>query len=360
VNSRLEVGFANDEARALFQSSVALIGRRLYEVFPDHRLTEVVERSHRDRAPVEESMQVMFAAGDDEIKRHLTISAAPIRLPGTEKTDLLRVIVRDETGQRETEQIRKDFVANASHELRTPLSIINGYLENLIEGLIDDPNMVQKSLVTMQKHSTRLARIVEDMLTISRFESLEHEAADLRKSTFSCKECVKDVLDRLYPVIEEKQAKIQLEFPADGGRMAGDRFYWDQVFFNLIENALKENQRAGLEIKAGLQRHPDHLELWVCDNGVGIPRVDVPYIFKRFYRVAKHHGQEIQGTGLGLSIVRRAVEAHGGRISVESTPGLKTQFTIRLPLSVGELSTPLPDAPPAATPGTPAAAPARA
>jgi signal transduction histidine kinase len=85
-----------------------------------------------------------------------------------------------------------------------------------------------------------------------------------------------------------------------------------------------------------MQRHPDRLELWVRDNGVGIPRVDVPYIFKRFYRVAKHHGQEIQGTGLGLSIVRRAVEAHRGRISVESTPGVKTQFTITIPVSAGE------------------------
>ncbi|MGI8602110.1 MAG: sensor histidine kinase [Verrucomicrobiales bacterium] len=333
VNPDLEVAFANDEARSLFQSPVALVGRRLYEIFPDHRLTEVVERSRRDFAPIEENLQVTFNAGNEETKRHLVISAAPIRLPGAAKEKFLRVIVRDETHQRDTEQIRKDFVANASHELRTPLSIINGYLENLIEGVIDNPAMVQKSLVTMQKHSTRLARIVEDMLTISRFESVgEHDTDELRKSSFSCEECVKDVLDRLQPVIEEKQARVELDFPAEGSRMVGDRFYWDQVFFNLIENALKENQHPGLVIDVGMQRTSEGLKLWVGDSGIGIPRIDLPYIFKRFYRVSKHHGQEIKGTGLGLSIVRRAVEAHGGAISVESTPGARTQFTMLLPV----------------------------
>ncbi len=332
ADQKLEIAFANDEARSLFQSPVSLIGRRLYEVFPDHRLTEVVERSLRDHAPIEQSLQVVFHTGDDEVKRYLVISAAPIRLPGATKTDYLRVIVRDETHQRETEQIRKDFVANASHELRTPLSIINGYLENLIEGLIEDPGMVQRSLVTMQKHSLRLARIVEDMLTISRFESIgEADMNELRRSTFCVEECARDVIDRLQPVIEEKQARVVFEFPAEGSRIAGDRFYWDQIFFNLIENALKENLQPGLVVTVGMKRHPDGgCDIWVRDNGVGIPRADLPFIFKRFYRVAKHHGQEIKGTGLGLSIVRRAVEAHGGTISVDSTPGQRTQFTIRL------------------------------
>ncbi len=335
VTPELEVAFANTEAAELFHTRQSPIGRRLFEVFPDHRLTEVAERSQREHAAVEQHVPVVMRAGQDERTKFLVVSAAPIRLPGTSQTEYLRVIVRDETQQRDTEQIRKDFVANASHELRTPLSIINGYLENLVEGLIDNPQMVKKSLLTMQKHSLRLARIVEDMLTISRFESVgEHEAGDLKRHSFSVEECVKDVLDRLHPVMEEKAARVITEFPPppEGSRLAGDRFYWDQVFFNLIENALKENQRPGLIIHVGLAHDPDgSLRLWVRDNGVGIPRADLAFIFKRFYRVAKHHGQEIKGTGLGLSIVRRAVEAHGGSISVDSTPGVRTEFTILLP-----------------------------
>jgi two-component system phosphate regulon sensor histidine kinase PhoR len=335
TDSRLEVIFANTEARELFRSALQPVGRRLFEVFTDHRLTEVAERSQRGRAPVEQALQIVINQGGNEQKKYLVISAAPIRLPGEPPATGLRIIIRDETHQRETEQIRKDFVANASHELRTPLSIINGYLENLVDGAIDDPLMVQRSLLTMQKHSLRLARIVEDMLTISRFESVgEHEAADLKRSTFSVEECAKDVLDRLHPVFEEKRARVEMEFPPPdvGSRLAGDRFYWDQVFFNLIENALKENHQPGLVISVGL-RHLDDggTELWVRDNGVGIPRADLPFVFKRFYRVAKHHGQEVKGTGLGLSIVRRAVEAHGGQIAVDSTPGQRTQFTITLP-----------------------------
>jgi signal transduction histidine kinase len=171
------------------------------------------------------------------------------------------------------------------------------------------------------------------MLTISRFESAgEDQSLALKANSFECEECVKDVLDRLAPVIEEKQARAILEFPAGGSRIAGDRFYWDQVFFNLIENALKENQRPGLEIRVSMERRPDHVILRVADNGIGIPRADLPFIFKRFYRVAKHHSQqEIKGTGLGLSIVKRAIEAHGGTICVESVPGQKTEFTITLP-----------------------------
>ena len=335
TDDRLVVLFANAEAADLFRSPLRPVGRRLFEVLADHRLTEVAERCRREQVPVEQSLQIVVHQGGHERKKYLVVSAAPIRLPGAPSGHGLRLIIRDETQQRETEQIRKDFVANASHELRTPLSIINGYLENLVEGDIDDPVMVQRSLLTMQKHSLRLARIVEDMLTISRFESVgEEEAADLKRSSFSVEECVKDVLDRLHPVIQEKRARVEMEFPPAevGSRLAGDRFYWDQVFFNLIENALKENQQPGLVIGVGMCHRPDGgCELWVRDNGVGIPRADLPFVFKRFYRVAKHHSQEIKGTGLGLSIVRRAVEAHGGEISVDSTPGLRTQFTITLP-----------------------------
>ena len=185
----------------------------------------------------------------------------------------------------------------------------------------------------MQKHGLRLARIVEDMLTISRFESIgEHEAADLRELSFSVEECVKDVLDRLQPVIEEKQARIELEFPAGRQPDRGRSLLLGPGFFQPHRKRAQGNHQPGLVIGVGMAPlDGGGLQLWVRDNGVGIPRVDLPFVFKRFYRVAKHHGQEIKGTGLGLSIVRRAVEAHGGTIAVDSTPGQRTQFTITLP-----------------------------
>jgi signal transduction histidine kinase len=123
-----------------------------------------------------------------------------------------------------------------------------------------------------------------------------------------------------------------LKFPPAGADVIrGDRFYWDQIFFNLIENALKENKPGNLRLTVSMEREGEGCVIRVADNGIGIPRADLPFIFKRFYRVAKHHSQKIKGTGLGLSIVRRAVEAHGGTIGVDSTLGLETVFTIRLP-----------------------------
>lgn len=334
VNNKQEIVFANHETQDLFQISRKLHGHPLGDLIHDQGILSFLSRVALGNRWQEEEFRISLNRPGGPEERHLVVSAAPVRLFGQDKPDHLRVVIRDETDRHETEQIRKDFVANASHELRTPLSIINGYLENLLDGMIDEPVLMRKSLLTMQKHGERIARIVEDMLTLSKFESVaDSGASPLRQSLFSCRECIEDVVDRLAPMIEEKKARVDLQFPEGGNdELAGDRFYWDQVFFNLIENALKENRDDGrLVITVSFTRTPDEAAVRIRDNGVGIPRADLPFIFKRFYRVAKHHSQQIKGTGLGLSIVRRAIEAHGGTIGVESTLGVETIFTIRLP-----------------------------
>jgi two-component system, OmpR family, phosphate regulon sensor histidine kinase PhoR len=138
------------------------------------------------------------------------------------------------------------------------------------------------------------------------------------------------VLEHLTPLIDLRQPQIRIQIPANGV-IHGDRFYWDQIFTNLLENALKENSQPGLVLTISGEWTEAQVILNVSDNGVGIPAEDVPFVFKRFFRCAKHHSQEVKGTGLGLSIVKRAVEAHGGAVSVRSTPGVETTFTITLP-----------------------------
>ena len=334
VDSERRIIFANHETRDLFHATGKLTDRPLQSLITDERILAFIHRIATTGVKWdEEEFRVILLHGSLPMEHHLVVAAAPVRLFGEDSARHLRVVIRDETDRHETEQIRKDFVANASHELRTPLSIINGYLENLLDGVIEDPVLTRKSLVTMRKHGERIARIVEDMLTLSKFESAaEGGNAALREHSFSCRECVEDVIERLSPRIEEKQAQIDLRFPPDGADVIqGDRFYWDQIFFNLIENALKENQPGNLVIGVHFTRTAGESVIHIRDNGVGIPRADLPFIFKRFYRVAKHHSQKIKGTGLGLSIVRRAVEAHHGTISVDSTLGVETVFTIRLP-----------------------------
>jgi two-component system phosphate regulon sensor histidine kinase PhoR len=256
------------------------------------------------------------------------LSESPAEEPTT------RVVIRDVTPEYQTEQIRKDFVANASHELRTPLAIINGYLENLIDDdLLDDKELSRRFLKVMRKHTERISRIVEDMLVISRLES--GEAGSLKIKPFRLRSCVNDVLERLESVIHNQDAHIGIEMPDLDLTLAGDRFYWTQVLFNLVENALKQNPRPGLTVTIGCSRDEHATRIWVSDDGVGIPSADLAHIFRRFYRVEKHHSQEeIKGTGLGLSIVKRAIEAHGGTIEVTSIPGQDTRFTMEVPREV--------------------------
>jgi two-component system, OmpR family, phosphate regulon sensor histidine kinase PhoR len=334
IDSSQRIIFANHETLDLFGTAATPRGATLSSLIADDRILTFISRTAASGAKWgEEEFRVQLIRGGALDERHLVVAAAPVRLFGEESPAHLRVVIRDETGHHEIEQIRKDFVANASHELRTPLSIINGYLENMLDGVIEDPAIMRKSLLTMQKHGERIARIVEDMLTLSKFESAgEKNQPALRGTAFSCQECVQDVVERLAPMIEAKQARMDLRFPATPqDQIYGDRFYWDQIFFNLIENALKENQPGSLIIGVHFTRQDQAALITVRDNGVGIPRADLPFVFKRFYRVAKHHSQKIKGTGLGLSIVRRAVESHGGSIFVDSTPGLETVFTIKLP-----------------------------
>jgi two-component system phosphate regulon sensor histidine kinase PhoR len=334
VDADARVRFANKAARTLFRGR-DLTGRTIHEAFLDQRLAAALMRCLDTGEPtVTRAVLAQQSSPLGELERRgmnaWVIDAARLSdSPADEPTT--RVVIRDVTNEYQTEQIRKDFVANASHELRTPLAIINGYLENLIDDdLLDDKELSRRFLKVMRKHTERISRIVEDMLVISRLES--GEAAALKVKPFRVRSCVSDVLERLESVIHNQDAHIRIDMADLDLTLAGDRFYWTQVLFNLIENALKQNPRAGLTVTVGCVRDERSTRIWVSDDGVGIPSADLPHIFRRFYRVEKHHSQEeIKGTGLGLSIVKRAIEAHGGTIQVSSIPGQDTRFTIEVP-----------------------------
>jgi signal transduction histidine kinase len=334
VDSNGCIRFANAPASDLF-SGREILDQPIDEVFLEKRLRKpirkAIKRNKRVTKEVTLSQQASPRGSEDRPGDTVwMVDAGPIESDNS--TNLTRVIIRDATLEHQTEQIRKDFVANASHELRTPLAIINGYLENLIEDdVVADLETARRFLKIMRKHGERIARIVEDMLIISRLES--GEAGSINVVPFLLDACVQDVLERLESVIVAQGAKVKLTTNEPELVLAGDRFYWTQVIFNLVENALKQNPKSPLQVEIGWERNSDgELQIWVTDNGVGIPSGDLPFIFRRFYRVVKHHSQvEIKGTGLGLSIVKRAVEAHGGEIEVTSAAGQETRFEILLP-----------------------------
>ena len=334
VDSEANIRFANAAARALFGNR-ELLARPVGEAFLDPRLADALLRCLATGEPVQSRVvlpQQTSPRGDLETRgvNAWIIDAAQLsNPPGGDP--ITRVIIRDVTAEHQLEQVRKDFVANASHELRTPLAIINGYLENLLDDdMIDEPAMARRFLTIMRKHADRISRIVEDMLVISRLESGEANA--LKVEPFRFHSCVKDVLERLESVIRNQHAEMTVIMPDPDLVIQGDRFYWTQVLFNLVENALKQNPHYGLRVEIGCEPAGGNIRIWVSDDGVGIPSADLPHIFRRFFRVEKHHSQqEIKGTGLGLSIVKRAIEAHGGSIGVTSVPGSETKFLITVP-----------------------------
>jgi PAS domain S-box-containing protein len=334
VDSEANIRFANEAARALFGAR-ELVNRPVREAFLDPRLAEALLRCLETGEPVQSRVvlpQQTSPRGDLENRgvNAWIIDAAQLSNPSDGESST-RVIIRDVTAEHQLEQVRKDFVANASHELRTPLAIINGYLENLLDDdMIKEPEMARRFLTIMRKHADRISRIVEDMLVISRLESGEVNA--LKVEPFKFRSCIKDILERLESVIRNQDAEMTVIMPDTDLVVQGDRFYWTQVLFNLVENALKQNPYSGLKVTVGCEQAGESIRIWVADNGVGIPSADLPHIFRRFFRVEKHHSQqEIKGTGLGLSIVKRAIEAHGGSISVTSVPGMETKFLITVP-----------------------------
>ncbi len=327
INAKGVVSYANLAMSVLFPARSVRLDARLAEQPGMEDIVALVSESQALQQRTKSEVRVAFKAGPNVVEeRRYHAVAAPM---DEDNGGGAWVMVEDVTDHALTEQIRKDFVTNASHELRTPLSLIHGYIETLKSGMIKSAGSLNRCLEVMEKHSKRMMRIIEDMLTISRLEGGE---AQLRTETFLVRGCVEDVLEHLTALIEARQPVITLSFPDHGGLLNGDRFYWDQIFTNLIENALKENPRPGLHLTISGKWTEEECVLSVADDGIGIPAEDVPFVFKRFFRCAKHHSQEIKGTGLGLSIVRRAVEAHGATIDLHSEPGVKTVFVMRVPV----------------------------
>lgn len=293
----------------------------LLRTLPESELRTLLQQAVTSCKPERFTISVP-RCGEEFIYR---AKATPLR----NEEKLIGIVFHDITELHRTQIIRRDFVANASHELRTPLTIIRGYLESLTEDtdLAADTDARNHALRLMKKHADRIVRLVEDMLTISRLENAEK--GYLRMEDFNLRDVTQEVLARLAPQAQTQRATLETRLPAEGLPLHGDKFYWAQILFNLMENALKNNPSPGLRVSLTATQDNTGTTITVSDNGVGIPAEHIPFIFNRFYRA--NTSAAIKGTGLGLSIVRHAIEAHGGHITAESTPGIRTDFTITLP-----------------------------
>ena len=239
-------------------------------------------------------------------------------------------VLHDITKQKQLEVVRKDFVANVSHELRTPLCVIKGYVETLVDGHADIPaEDRERFLKTIQRHTERLNTLLEDLLVLSRLESINPGMK--REST--------DLPALLTGIVDDYRgrpaaADHTLEWVHDPALvpLGLDPLKFTQVVENLLDNALKYTPKGSCIQLAAQQPNAAEVVVSLRDNGPGIPAEDLPHLFERFYRVDKGRSRETGGTGLGLSIVKHIVQLHGGRVWVESRLGHGTTFFVSVPV----------------------------
>ncbi|AEG61517.1 two-component system histidine kinase PnpS [Desulforamulus ruminis] len=297
------------------------LGRELIKVVRNYELDELFNRALQSRQAVLSNELQMLTPEPRLFRVHVT----PINGSNGEKMGVVGLL-RDVTQRRKLEKMRTEFVANVSHELRTPLTSINGFMETLLDGAIDDPVIARRFLEIMNTESNRLSRLVDDLLQLSK---LEYRKGNLNKQPVNLTEVIRDTVE----VFKNRAAEKNLSFTSDIPELPevpGDQGLLVQVMVNLVDNAIKYTPE-GNSVTVGASFDGQQIRVFVKDTGIGIPEESLSRVFERFYRVDKARSRDVGGTGLGLSISKHIVEAHGGKIWAESHSEGST-FIFTLPL----------------------------
>ena len=309
----------NPAAERLLEVAVShVVGRSLFETIRHHDIQELVREWLRHGTTVTKEV-TWFHPRERKIRVH----RMPCQDCGTTGACMV-VVLQDVTEHYRYEQLRKEFVANVSHELKSPLTSIRGLTETLLTGALDDPANNRRFVQLLDEEAARLSRLIDDLLPLS-------QAIPLNWSTVALQPFVESLLVSFRPGIKARRLAVTLQLP-DGLAVNADPDRLRQVLSNLLDNAIKYNTDGG-SITLSASRDGAWANVAVADTGIGIPEHALPRIFERFYRVDKARSRELGGTGLGLSIVKHIVEAHGGRVSVESRTQQGSTFFLTIPLA---------------------------
>jgi two-component system phosphate regulon sensor histidine kinase PhoR len=284
--------------------------RYYWELMRNPEFTALVENMmHTQRGGLQELSinQKVFICSSTFIKSHRSMA----------------FVFHDITEFRRIETLKKDFMVNVSHELRTPLTALKGFVDTLADS-VDQAN--RHAVEVIQRHTDRLISIVEDLLRLS---ELEHKGLALSYEDLDMPALVRTTMQTLEPKLKAKGLAFALKLDDQIPSIRGDAFRLEQLFQNLIDNAIKYTEQGGVTVTLAPWR--TGLEVSVADTGIGIPAEHLGRIFERFYVVDKSRSRKTGGTGLGLAIVKHIVLLHQGSIEVKSTLGQGTIFTIRLP-----------------------------
>jgi two-component system phosphate regulon sensor histidine kinase PhoR len=310
-------------APALRKSELAQFALRSPEIISALReaiaTTETRRATYLDHVPVDRWME-------------LIITPVPVPTPfgGTEKCMLMTF--HDQTPLRRVEEMRADFVANASHELRTPLAALSGFIDTLQGPAKDDAKARERFLGIMHTQATRMARLIDDLLSLSRVELSAHVRPDTLADIVPI---IRQVVDGLEPLARERQVAVDIDLPETPVQIAGDREELLRLFENLVENALKYGASGGKVvvslISATSGEGAPEVRVMVRDFGPGIAPEHLPRLTERFYRVDVGDSRAQGGTGLGLSLVKHILNRHRGRLLIESVPKNGATFTACFP-----------------------------
>ena len=314
--------------------------RILYCNHAFEQILELPEGSSQGKKLVEALRQVELVAavrqvlpGGEEVtgevevgtvrRRSFSVTAAPVRAAGANSAVL---VLHDITELRRLERVRRDFVANVSHEFKTPLTAIQGFAETLLGGALDDKANRAHFVEIIREHARRLARLTDDLLKLSRIEAgrLELELRPVRVAAL-----VNGCIETARFKAEAKGLRINVQLPEGLPPVHADGAQLGEVLQNLLDNAIQYTPQGG-QIDVSATANPEGVTFTVADTGIGIPESELERIFERFYRVDAARSREAGGTGLGLAIARHIVDAHGGRIWVESAVGQGSRFHFRI------------------------------
>lgn len=320
----------NDQAKAMFHATTdrALHGVSVLELsrHPEiHNILQDVLNLNFASASYSKEVEL-----DDA--RWFRINAVPLRTPlGMSFGSIM--VFHDITDIKKLENMRSDFVANVSHELRTPLTAIRGYVETLLHTPPADAEDRRQFLEIIERHAERLSRLTEDLLTLS---DLESGKIQLSSKRLNPRQLIQRVLEVFWDQAAKKNVKLSQGVGDNLPEILGDTDRLQQLFINLVDNAIKYTPAGGVVALTASEvqsRHGEQprVEIVVTDTGAGIPEKDLPRLTERFYRVDKARSRDLGGTGLGLAIVKYIVQAHAGEFSIDSVINQGTTVRVRLP-----------------------------
>jgi two-component system phosphate regulon sensor histidine kinase PhoR len=325
VDEKKRIKMMNEALRSLLFVSSDVADKTPLEIIRNAALESAIERVLQGGKSEAFEMEVPTAEGKTLEVNVVAISSASKDSDGIALGAI--AVFHDITRLKRLEKIRQDFVANVSHELRTPLTTIKGYAETLLDGALKE-DVAFQFVQVIDRHADRLTKIVEDLLTLSKIESKEFS---LKPERLLISELIDGALDIIKEEAGKKGVSISWSESIPSSFIFGDRKGLEQVLINLLDNAIKYGREGG-NIKISVDENPNaEIQISVLDDGIGIPKEDLPRIFERFYRVDKGRSKELGGTGLGLSIVKHIVQAHGGRVWAESDLGKGSSFYFTLP-----------------------------